>query len=190
VASGSLEQFRFQKNAIIQMGNSRQNCRWQRKLPPPRSGHALRSICPHFQCVHTSLRLVLRYPLCGDKTMRCMILWTHPKRPWMDAIPSAPRPEVRNRMLRTVGLPRWHQRCPAPQLPLPTPRPGGGLVSRRQRRLNSYDLGFEIGIAARYGLAPSATPSAGSSPQRPHPPSPLHLTYIFSPFPKKSWYNK
>ncbi|MDR1469383.1 MAG: hypothetical protein LBT00_08835, partial [Spirochaetaceae bacterium] len=32
-----------------------------------------------------------RDPLCGDKTMRRMVLWAHHKRPWTDAIPRAPR---------------------------------------------------------------------------------------------------
>jgi hypothetical protein len=32
-------------------------------------------------------------PLCGDKTMRCMVLWAYPKRPRMDAGLSTPRPE-------------------------------------------------------------------------------------------------
>jgi hypothetical protein len=57
----------------------------------------------------------LMLPPLRDKTMRCMVLWAHPKRPWMDALLKRiriadarvrPGPESRNRRLRIGGSPR------------------------------------------------------------------------------------
>jgi hypothetical protein len=50
------------------------------------------------------------------------------------------RPEQFFRYPPLRGVPRWHQRCPAPN--------GGGFVPYRQRQLNNYDASFETGTAA------------------------------------------
>jgi hypothetical protein len=42
---------------------------------------ALRSMCPHLRCGHTSLRLVFRYPLCGEhprNAPRLVHAWSQP----------------------------------------------------------------------------------------------------------------
>jgi hypothetical protein len=100
-------------------GKSRQQC--CRPLAPDT---ALRSICPHLRRVHIDLRLVLHYPLYGTKPCTAWFCgrtpsvqgWTHygSKR---RAFASAPRAGNPKQDVEDCRLcPRWHPRCPAPDL--------------------------------------------------------------------------